>query len=86
MCLCVLFVDTELNEVGTTDHGEKIISLLRSYVVEVNISVVYCAILHAIKHSIMMCYVLFMLSVHYQFYSFHTKLFVFVDENFIVAI
>lgn len=29
-------VVTELNEVGISDHGEKIISLLRSFVVEVN--------------------------------------------------
>jgi len=33
VCLYVLNADTELIEVGGTDHGEKIISLLRSYVV-----------------------------------------------------
>ena len=38
--LCIIYcVDTELNE--ATDRGERIISLLRSFVVEVNNKYVY---------------------------------------------
>ena len=51
VCLYVLNADTELIEVGGTDHGEKIISLLRSYVVEV-VTTCVCTVLYYMQYNI----------------------------------